>query len=214
MKLIDLSGKRFGSLTALSRTRRDGSRATYWLCLCDCGADAVVEAYALRVGETRSCGCKTGELITVSKTRHGHSVSKSKEYATWVGIRARCFNRNNPAYHNYGGRGIAVCDQWMTFETFFADVGPCPSPAHTIDRIDNDGNYEPGNVRWATRTEQARNRRSSVILEFNGKRQTIGQWATEVGVPQQTLSNRVRRGMPLAAALIPARYGTGRSLCQ
>ncbi len=140
----------------------------------------------------------------IRRYRHGYKTAGkySSEYSIWSNIRARCRNQNNTQYRSYGGRGIEVCERWATdFLNFLADMGRRPSPDHSIDRIDNDGNYEPGNCRWATRSEQARNRRSSRFIEFNGKSMTLAAWADESGVNMRALHLRLKNGWPLERAL-------------
>jgi hypothetical protein len=123
----------------------------------------------------------------------------------------RCSNPNAKNYSRYGGRGISVCAEWAaSFERFLSDVGPCPSSDHSIDRIDNDGGYEPGNVRWATRVEQMRNTSRADLVTYQGRTQTLGQWAVETGIPRGTIWNRIRRGLPEDRWFAPSRvYGMG-----
>jgi hypothetical protein len=147
-KRINLRWKRFGRLVV-----RDYAGGTKWVCICDCGAHRIVSGASLRGGKTRSCGCLARDVATK------HGMSRSKEYNAWKSMKARCFNPRHQAYENYGGRGITVCEKYLPFEGWFPDVGLAPSPDHSLDRIDNDGNYAPGNVHWATRSEQTRNRR-------------------------------------------------------
>jgi hypothetical protein len=152
LRLVLCAGDRFGRLVAIKSvfTGRGG-----WLCQCDCGKRCVVQANNLARGGTISCGCKKNEA------RHGHASRAKKDptYETWVNMKQRCTNPGRLEYRYYGGRGIRVCERWSTsYETFLADMGPRP-PRKTIDRINNDGNYEPGNCRWATQSEQVRNQR-------------------------------------------------------
>ena len=150
--LADLTGQAFGLLTVLERAPNTAqSRQAHWLCVCACGKETVVNGSSLRRGRTRSCGC--------GRIRHG-LAGKTPEYHVWEGIKQRCLNPNHARYEYWGGRGVTVCQRWAeSFEAFYADMCPRPSPGHSIDRVDNDGNYEPGNCRWATASQQQRNRR-------------------------------------------------------
>ena len=192
-KLIDLSGQRFGRLVVKARVFSEHSKGTVWACVCDCGNHVQVVGGNLKSGNSKSCGCFDREMVSLRFWKHGDSKNgKSAEYRTWSNLKDRCSRQNNKHFNNYGGRGIVVCNRWLnSFVDFLADVGPRPSCRYSLDRIDNDGNYEPGNVRWATDKEQSNNRRTSVFYEFKGERLTNAQWAERLGLKPVTLWVRV-----------------------
>ena len=170
---------------------------TRWLCKCDCGKEIVVARNNLVTGDTQSCGC-----LQIDRTRT-HGMSTSDEYRIWRHIRTRCGNKNNPVYHHYGGRGIIVCERWLeSFENFYRDMGKRPTVNHTIERINNNGNYEPGNCKWATMKEQCNNTRRNVIMEAFGEKKTFAQWCELYNQKYCTVKNRmVRSGLSLEQAL-------------
>jgi hypothetical protein len=163
---------------------------------CDCGVAIV--AKVCRLGKpTISCGCHNREVTIKRQYRHGHASygKRTTEYMVWDGMKSRCANPNYEGWSRYGGRGIKVCERWAeSFENFYADMGPRPSANHTPDRIDNDGNYEPSNCRWASHEVQANNRHNNLRLTFAGKTQTLSQWSRETGIHFETLRARLNHG--------------------
>lgn len=163
MKALKLAGQRFGRLAVERRGPSDPHDGAQWWCRCECGKEVLVVASSLRSGRTRSCGCLFDETLRDRNTKHGHSPRGRRHplYQIWAGMIARCENAKHISWPYYGARGIRVCDRWRNdFDAFLADVGPRPSPHHSIDRINPGGDYEPSNVRWATGHQQRVNRRS------------------------------------------------------
>lgn len=189
----DLTGLPFGLWTVLREAESRNSRR-YWRCRCECGTEASVDGKELRIGRSNSC-------IRCRNRTHGKSNTRCPEYLVWKLMRSRCHNPANKNYDRYGGRGIAICKEWDSFETFYQDVGQRPTPKHTIERIDNDGNYEPGNVRWATRKEQARNTRRNCMIAFNNVTQSIPDWAETIGISGGALHQRLSSGWSVERAL-------------
>lgn len=187
MLVLDLTGKTFARLTVLRQAPyQPGCNNAFWHCRCSCnGVEILVRGAYLVNGHTKSCGCLRREQ------RQTHGLYKSLEYNSWHQMLQRCTNPSNHKYASYAGRGITVDPRWHDFATFYADVGPRPSPKHSLDRIDNNGNYEPGNVKWSTRLEQQNNMRSNVFVEYLGQRMTLAQAARA--------AIRVRRGRATTA---------------
>lgn len=181
---LDLAGQTFGKLRVLARGERLGGRIA-WKCVCVCGREKLVRAGHLRNGSIVSCGqrgCKVGD-----SRKHGFKGTAT--YNAWINMRARCRDHTQAGYANYGGRGISVCERWERFENFLADMGERPEGL-SIDRINNDGNYEPSNCRWATRTVQNNNRSVTVFLTLGERTMLLSEWAEELGVPYDTLKRR------------------------
>lgn len=201
----DITGLQFGRLTVMARAPRTGSAAR-WVCRCECGNETIAWGQNLRNGRSQSCGCRQKEaaakiapLAHAANTTHGKT--NTPEFKAWRSIIDRCTNPNIEHFHNYGGRGITICERWMTFENFYSDVGNRPSPDHSIERINNNGNYEPSNCKWATRTEQANNRRTNRLIEYKGQTLTAAEAARLTGIPVRTIRQRLRRGWTDAASL-------------
>lgn len=183
--LKDLSGMRFGNLTVVKLAHCEGGQA-HWLCSCDCGKDTVARGSHLRTGHTISCGCKKGHI--------SHHESKTRLYHIWRNMLDRCFNIKNPQYESYGARGILVCDEWFEYVPFRDwALANGYSKELSIDRIDNDKGYYPENCRWATAVQQANNTRKTRLVSYNGKTQSISEWARELHIKQSTLSMRINK---------------------
>ena len=201
------NGDRFGRLTVVGNDAHilSGNRRLRAMqCLCECGTKLIARLDHLRSGATSSCGCLRREFHSRRLRKHGCAIKgrQSSEYRIWVGMITRCTNQNCDAFPRYGGRGITVCGRWReSFENFLADIGTRPSKSHSIDRINNNKGYEPGNVQWATTKQQARNRRSNHFLTFLGKTQSIAEWAEELGLSAATISTGLARGKTTEQAL-------------
>lgn len=195
----NLTGERFGRLLVLNYAGKRGRQVT-WNCQCDCGQSKIVRALHLRSGHTQSCGCLQIEAVSSSFTTHGESTSR--EFSTWLSMIQRCTNPKSTSYPGYGGRGITVDPRWINdFSAFLSHIGRAPSPGHQVDRIDNDGNYEPGNVRWATKKQNARNRRSNRMVERNGEIACLAEWCERAGLSQQLVHDRLVAGWSMEEAL-------------
>lgn len=203
MRPLDLSGRVFGRLTVLEKLpEKTQSKAVQWLCSCTCGNTLPVTTSRLNSGNTKSCGCGLIE----NRIKHGGSYSP--EYAVWKNIKERCYLQTNKSYPRYGGRGITMCEEWRdNFEAFLQDVGPRPSSAHSIDRRDNDKDYEPGNCRWATKEEQANNRESNLIYELHGETRTLAEWCKHLGINYYRTHCRLYQlGWAFEEAIVPIEY--------
>lgn len=175
---LNIKGKKFGRLIPIELVKRNMKYV--WKCECECGNITYVPSTRLVHGGTKSCGCYAKERQRKSKTTHG--MSHTKEHNTWVGIKKRCYNMNCRAYIDYGMRGIRVCDRWLnSFENFLNDMGACPSPDYSIERIDVNGNYEPDNCIWLLSELQSKNTRHNRWLSYNGEAKIMSDWATEIG---------------------------------
>lgn len=189
----DITGQRFGRLVvtgpgAVKRGKR------HWICRCDCGRMTEVSGYNLKCGNTTSCGCLHAErfsaIVREHNTTHGYAYTKT--YESWRSMLSRCENPRAGNYHQYGAKGITVCERWHTFEPFLADMGERPE-GQTLDRIDGTGNYEPGNCRWATPKQQRRNQRDVRLLTFESETLPIPDWAERLGVRPEVIYRRLDR---------------------
>lgn len=221
-RALQLEGAVFGRLVVLRRagsvTNRNGKKKAAWECLCSpehggCGATKIVDSASL-VRDTRSCGCLALDVARARLTTHGHNPKSgsSPTYKSWSSMLKRCTDPNAGSFRYYGGRGIEVCARWRTFENFLADMGERPRGT-SIDRIDNNGNYEPGNCRWATARQQARNSRKAHEIECGGERLCLTEWQERTGVHAATIRSRLKRGMSVESALAPlgqAKPGEGK----
>jgi hypothetical protein len=203
-------GDRFGRLAvvALSPQRRRGYKV--WICRCDCGAEREITTSNLK-RHTRSCGCVSVEKLVAMNTRHGSARkgALSPEFKAWQAMKGRCTYPGTRGFEHYGGRGIKVCERWRdSFENFLADVGPKPRPEYSLDRFPNpNGDYEPGNVRWATPSEQQSNRRNVPHLTIGGVTKRVTEWARELGVSYSAYKARRRAGWSAEVALKTPPYG-------
>ncbi len=195
----DLMGKAFGKLVVVSKVKMPDNK-TRWLCKCECGKEKIIRTASLLMGDTKSCGCLR-DYVTKHKNL-SHGLSGTKEYIIWGGIVARCYDEKNQAYPSYGGRGILMSDEWRnSFQAFFNDMGKRPSIKHSIERIENDKGYFNGNCKWATKKEQARNRRTSKIVEINGQLKTVAEWCEIYNIKTQSVYSRIMRGASYAEAI-------------
>lgn len=202
-KLESLIGRKFGKLTVSGFHGRVKKR-TYWECICDCGSKCLAMSSKLKDGLKTHCGC-------VKRVPHNksHGRSRTPMHNVWWGMIERCESPYNKNYSNYGGRGIRVCDRWLGkegFINFLKDMGERPSDKYSIERIDNNGNYEPSNCKWDVLEVQANNKRTSRFISFNGKTQTLAQWSKEKKFPPALLTKRLKRGWTIEKALNTPSY--------
>lgn len=197
-------GARYGRLVVLSEIGTVRDREVVVRVRCDCGNERDILRASLRRGSSTSCGCFGTEQRTKAATTHGES--QTSLYKVWHMIRLRCNDATHPSYHKYGGRGVQMHADWTEDYPAFAtairtQIGPRPSKRHSLDRIDNDGHYEPGNLRWATPSEQGRNTRHNHLLTYSGRTMSVAAWAEAMGMPHGTLHQRIRMGWPIEKCL-------------
>lgn len=189
-ELINLNGERFGRLTVISRSGSDRRGEALWVCKCDCGERAIIRGNKLRTGHTKSCGCLSKEVS--GKTHRKHGMEGTRLYNIWINMKSRCKYEGNLEFKDYGGRGITFCKEWESFEPFMKwaleNGYECTL---SIDRIDNERNYEPSNCRWSDACTQQNNKRNNHRLTVDGETHTIGEWATITGIKYDTIERRI-----------------------
>jgi hypothetical protein len=197
----DLTGQRFGRLVAIERVNVNG-KLSYWLCKCDCGGESIVYTTSLTKYITQSCGCY--QLERASETHYIHGKTGTKVYRKWQHMKERCLNSRDKAYHRYGGRGITVCDRWLGKNgslNFFNDMGECPK-GYELERIDNNGNYEPDNCRWASHMEQCRNRRPNIFVSIFGITLCLKDVCNLVGTDYKKVHYKWKKGWPMSWSIL------------
>lgn len=197
VRALDISGERYGRLVAVRRVNGSPPR---WLCRCDCGTEKAVRLKDLRRnGGTKSCGCLADEATCRFQPKHG--MRNTRTYRAWIGMRMRC-RPTDKASAGYWERGISVCERWSSFDAFLNDMGECP-PGLSLDRVDNDRGYEPGNCRWATVTQQNRNKRNIRFHTHNGETLCLKDWSIRYGVSYPALLGRLKAGWAFEDAINP-----------
>lgn len=187
----NITGQRFENLVAVKKVGEKKNGNSVWLFVCDCGNSVETESYSVKTGKVRSC--KACGAIRSRAASITHGMANSPEYRIWTGMKTRCFNQNSRAFKDYGERGVTMCESWAgSFDAFFADMGPRQSDAHSIDRVDVNGDYEPSNCRWATREEQANNKRTNRLITSTGVKKTVAEAARESGLTYGCLRHRLK----------------------
>ena len=196
-KAKDYIGQRFHYLTVLRRAENNRRGDTQWWVRCDCGTERIVTVYDLmrKKHPTKSCGCKRGALLSARQTRHG--MSRHPAFGVWHAMKQRCEDRNHRAYHNYGARGITVCERWShSFEAFWSDMGPSYRQGLDLDRADNNAGYNPENCRWVERKVNTRNTRTNRVIDTPYGRMCVGELSERTGIGMTTLLYRLNHGWP------------------
>jgi hypothetical protein len=203
MPRLRLEGQVFGRLTVTAYAGKLRRGVSIFTCRCECGNATTVRGRGLVSGATRSCGCLARESTSVRNRRRltKHGQSGSLAYRSWASMMARCYKPATVGYRRYGGRGIMVCARWHDFANFLADMGERPGREYSIDRIDNDENYEPANCRWATAREQQRNKSNGRIIDVEGQQLSLTEWSERSGISLGVLSERLRHGWDAAEAV-------------
>ena len=209
-KIVDLTGKRFGRLIVISKGKERLYGKPTWLCKCDCGKMKCAITQSLKNGDVKSCGCLQAETrrrnaMHLDEVRKRHGMYDSRLYRIYTNMVSRCYRKSVHGFENYGGRGIKVCEEWIGKDGFrnfmkwsFANGY---SDELTIDRLDNNKNYEPTNCKWSTRKEQANNTRVTIQLEYNGEKHSLTEWSEITGIKKGTIYKRIRKGLNIGNAL-------------
>lgn len=196
---LEIGGQRFGQLLCLEPGPHSLSGALLWRCRCDCGQEHLASAADLTSGKVKSCGCRQGQRSHGLSRAQGH---KTHLYRVWIAMKRRCDSPREKCYPSYGGRGIRICEEWAEYPAFHEwAISHGYQQGLTIDRINNDGNYEPENCRWVSMGEQVNNRRNNKFLTYQGETKTFGQWQAATGIDRRTIQSRIERGLTAAQAL-------------
>ena len=192
-----LVGKTFGRLTVMGYAGKDCRQDAHWTCRCECGTEKIIAGRCMVRKDTKSCGCLHWEHLKTKGSQHNfrHGFARAGHqhpiYSVWRTMIERCTNPNSTKYYAYGARGITVCERWLSFKNFLADMGIRPTDDHQLDRRDNNNGYSPENCRWATRKEQGRNRRDNHVLEFRGHKASLAEWAEKTEIGYHNIKNRI-----------------------
>lgn len=203
-RLIDLTGQQFGRLTVLEHKGRDENRNQFWLCKCECGNEKIIRSANLKSGNTKSCGCLNNEMLPKrSKSNIKHGMCNTRIYNIWSGLKSRCNYKGNDSYQSYGARGIKVCKEWEKDFISFYDwaMQNDYNDNLSLDRIDNNGDYEPGNCRWATEIEQKNNTSYNTVLDYRGEKLTMAEIARKYNVNYDMFIRRIQRGWDIERAI-------------
>lgn len=202
-KFIDRTGQKFGRLTLIERVENNKSNQVQWKCRCDCGKEVIVKSYSLTTGQTKSCGCLKKEQNYINIAKVKHNMTNTRLYNIWRNMKSRCLNPNNKRHKFYFDKGITVCDEWkndfMNFYNWAINNGYRDNL--TIDRINNNGNYEPKNCRWATITEQNNNQSNNIRIKYNESEYTLSELSKIYNIKRATLYDRIKRGWTIDEAL-------------